>query len=180
MILIGERLILRPIESEDLEFIRTLVNDPEMESTIIGWTWPISRKDQEQWFLNYKNSEKLVRYIIETKTGQTIGLTGLRNIDWKNGTVSGGGIRIIRSEQSKGYASEAYKLLLSYCFKELRLHRFNESAFSDNIASLKFLEKIGFVREGIERECFFRSSQYKSVVHLSILSEEFFSLEMSL
>lgn len=31
------KTILRPIELEDLEFVRSLINDPEMEKTIVRW-----------------------------------------------------------------------------------------------------------------------------------------------
>ena len=46
MILKGKKVRLRAIEQEDLEFVRSLINDPEIEKTIVGWALPISRNDE--------------------------------------------------------------------------------------------------------------------------------------
>lgn len=63
MILKGKKTILRPIEAEDLEFVRSLINDPEIEKTIVGWALPISRKDEEHWYASYSNSVQNIRYL---------------------------------------------------------------------------------------------------------------------
>lgn len=174
MILKNESITLRAIEESDIEFIRNIVNDPVMESTIVGWAYPISQKDQENWFRNFSNSDKLIRYIIETSDGEKIGLTGLRDIDWKNGTVESAGIRIIRTNQAKGVAVQCLKLMQKYVFEELRLNRYTASAFDDNIPSIKCIEKAGFIREGIKREAIFKGGKYKNVITYSILSTDYF------
>lgn len=175
MILKNNNITLRAIEESDIEFIRDLVNDPVMESTIVGWAYPISQRDQENWFRNFSNSDKMIRYIIETNDGERIGLTGLRNIDWKNGTIQDGGIRIIKKNQSKGIGSQCFRLMQKYVFEELRLHRYTISAFDDNIPSIKCIEKAGFIREGIEREAIFKGGKYKNVITFSILSTDYFN-----
>lgn len=173
MILKGKIVTLRQIEFEDLEFIRSLINDPEMEEKIIGWAWPISKKDEEQWYASFKNSDSTVRYIIETENDGVIGLTGLTKIDWKNGSAKGAGIRIRKDIQSKGVATDAYMTMLRFVFNELRLHRVSTAAFEDNIASLRFQEKCGLKREGLIRESIFKNGQYKNVVILGILDHEY-------
>ena len=50
MILKGQIVTLRPIEEEDLEFVRTLFNDPELESLVVGWSWPVSKYQHRKWF----------------------------------------------------------------------------------------------------------------------------------
>jgi len=173
MILKGKIVTLRPIEREDLDFIISLVNDPEIEKSIVGWAWPVSRKDEEQWYANFKNSDSIVRYIIETEDDGAVGLTGLTNIDWKNGSAKGAGIRVKKGIQSKGVATDAYMTMFRFAFGELRLHRINTSAFEDNIASLRFQEKCGCKREGLQREAIFKNGIYKNVVTLGILAEEY-------
>jgi RimJ/RimL family protein N-acetyltransferase len=173
MILKGKIVTLRPIEFEDLEFIRNLINDPEMEKTIVGWAWPVSKKDEEQWFSAFKNSESALRYIIETEADGVVGLTGLVKIDWKNGTAKGAGIRIKRDIQSKGVATDAYMTMLKYAFKELRLHRVSTAAFDDNVASLRFQEKCGLKKEGVIRESVYKNGKYKNVVVLGIIDREY-------
>lgn len=142
MILKGEKTILRPIESEDLEFVRSLINDPEIEKIVVGWALPISRKDEEHWYALDSNSVQNIRYIITALDGERVGLTGLGNIDMKNGCAKTLGIRIINNVQSKGLATDTYMTLFNFAFNELRLHRIETSSFDDNFASLKFLEKL--------------------------------------
>lgn len=173
MILKGKKVILRPIEFEDLDFVRSIINDPDIERTIIGWALPISRKDEEKWYSGFSNNEQNIRYIIETYEGEVVGLTGLGNIDMKNGSAKGLGIRISPAVQSKGYATDAYMTMFNFAFNELRLHRVETSAFEDNAASLRFQEKLGSRREGVRREAIYKGGMYKNVVVMGCLKEDF-------
>lgn len=173
MILKGKKVILRPIEYEDLEFIRSLINNPDIEKTIVGWSLPISKKDEEKWYANFSNTEHVIRYIIQTLQGEVVGLTGLGNIDMKNGCAKGLGIRISPELQSIGLATDTYMTLFNFAFNELRLHRIETSAFDDNFASLKFQEKLGCQKEGVKREAVYKEGSYKNVVTFGCLKHEF-------
>mgnify|MGYP001780562896 CR=1 FL=1 len=173
MILKGKIVTLRPVESSDIEFIRGIINDPVMESTIIGWAWPLSQKDQEKWYANFSNSDKSVRYIIETEADGCIGFTGLRDIDWKNGCATTAGMRIARKVRSRGIGTDTYMTMFNFAFNELRLHRISASSFEDNVASLRMLEKVGCHREGIRRECVFKQGKYHNVVLMGILDSDY-------
>lgn len=169
----GKIVTLRAIEKEDLEFVRALINDPEMEQSIVGWAWPLSKKDEEQWYANFQNSASSIRYIIETAKDGPVGLTGLANIDWKNGSAKGAGIRVKVGTQTKGIATDAYMTMFRYAFDQLRLHRVSTSAFEDNYPSLRFQEKCGCKREGVIRDAIFKNGGYKNVVMMGILAEEY-------
>lgn len=173
MILKGKKVILRPIEFEDLEFIRGLINNPDIEKSIVGWALPLSRKDEEKWYSSFSNTDKSIRYLIEDFQGNRVGLTGIANIDMKNGCAKMAGIRISPDVQSKGLATDAYMSIFNFAFNELRLHLIETSAFDDNIASLKFQEKLGSKREGIRREAIFKNGHYKNVVTLGCLKSDF-------
>lgn len=173
MILKGKIVTLRPIEKEDLDFVRGLINDPEMERTVVGWAWPLSRKDEEQWYASFRNSESSLRYIIETEDDGLVGLTGLANIDWKNGSAKGAGIRVRSGVQTRGIATDAYMTMFKFAFDELRLNRVSTSAFDDNIASLGFQEKCGCKREGVIRQAIFKNGAYKNLILMGILAEEY-------
>ena len=103
-------------------------------------------------------------------------MTGLGNIDMKNGCAKGLGIRIAKEFQSKGLATDAYMTMFSFAFNELRLHRIETSAFDDNFASLKFQEKLGCKREGTKREAAFKNGGYKNIVTLGCLKDELMPL----
>ena len=52
----------------------------------------------------------------------------------------------------KGYMSAAVRALIPFCFDSLRLHRIEAACIPSNVASIRLLEKTGFVREGYARE----------------------------
>ena len=174
MILKGKFVTLRPIEEEDIEFIRNMINDPWFESMIVGWSFAISKKEQKAWFDSFKNSSNQLRFIIQTEADGVVGFTGLKNIDWKNGTADGGGMRIAKRENmSRGIATDAYMTLLKYAFYELRLNRINGSVLGYNPASIKATSKVGFKQEGIMRQCVYKNGVYHDVILLGVLKSDY-------
>lgn len=174
MNLIGKKVILRPLEEEDLEMLRNLTNDPEFEKMIVGWSFPISKKDQAEWFQNSHNSLKKLQYIIETEEDGAVGLIGLCDIDWKNGTASGLGMRIAKKEiRTRGLATDAWMTLMKYAFNELRLNRINGSALAYNAASLRVCEKVGFKVEGTQRQAVYKDGNYVDLIIMGCLKEDY-------
>lgn len=176
MILKGKKVILRPVEYEDIEFIRGLINDPWMEERIVGWALPLSRKDQENWYASYRNTTEQIRYIIETTEEGVVGLCGLKSIDYKNGVATSAGIRITKDVQSRGIATDAYMTLFKYAFSELRLHRINTSAMEENTPSLRVMEKVGCKREGLMRDAIYKNGYYHNIVTLGILDSDYIKI----
>nr|WP_313897340.1 GNAT family protein [Bacillus cereus group sp. BfR-BA-01380] len=62
------------------------------------------------------------------------------------------GYNLGKHHNGKGYMTEAVKLVVSYAFDELKLHRIEAGVMPHNIGSIKVLEKSGFHKEGIARE----------------------------
>ena len=52
----------------------------------------------------------------------------------------------------RGYMSAAVRAVIGFAFGTLRLHRIEAACIPANAASLRLLEKTGFVREGYARE----------------------------
>lgn len=172
MILKGKLVTLRPIEFEDLDMMRNLINDPDLEANIVGWLLPISKKDQDNWYSNFKNNQNNIRFIIEYEQ-KAVGFTGITDIDWKNGTAKSNGIRLTKSSQGKGLATDVYMTMLNYVFNELRLHRFSGSALENNMASIRLMEKCGYRHEGIIRDAVFKMGKYQNVVIMGVLKNDF-------
>ena len=57
-----------------------------------------------------------------------------------------------RRQWGKGLASEALTALLDFAFREMNLHRIEADIEPRNAASVKIIERLGFVREGFLRE----------------------------
>ncbi|AHA10589.1 Ribosomal-protein-S5p-alanine acetyltransferase [Bacillus toyonensis BCT-7112] len=62
------------------------------------------------------------------------------------------GFTLDREHNSRGYTTEALRLVVDFAFRELKLHRIEAGAMPSNIASIRVLEKVGFKKEGIAKE----------------------------
>ncbi|MCP1126190.1 GNAT family N-acetyltransferase [Bacillus sp. 3103sda1] len=62
------------------------------------------------------------------------------------------GYSLDKNHNGKGYMTEAVKLVVSYAFDELKLHRIEAGVMPHNIGSIKVLEKSGFHKEGIAKK----------------------------
>ena len=170
----GKKVILRAVEQEDCEMLRQLTNDPDYEKMIVGWSFPISKADQEQWFANCKNGLSRLRYTIVTEADGPVGMIGLRDIDWKNGSASGLGMRIAKKDiRTRGLATDAWMTLMRYAFEELRLNRINGSALAYNAASLRVCQKVGFKVEGTQRQAVYKNGQYHDLIIMGCLKSDY-------
>jgi RimJ/RimL family protein N-acetyltransferase len=80
----------------------------------------------------------------------------------------------IASEQRrKGYAREAILLVLKYYFEELRYQKVTISVHSNNEASLKLHEALGFKHEGIHRRTVFTEGRFYDNHWFGMTVEEF-------
>lgn len=170
----GKKVLLRAVEEEDIEMLRVLTNDPDYEKMVVGWAFPISKKEEEEWFANIKNGLDRIRYTIVTEEDGPVGMIGLRDLDWKNGVASGLGMRIAKKEiRTKGLATDAWMTLMRYAFNELRLNRINGSALAYNKASLRVCEKVGFKVEGVQRQAVYKNGEYIDLVIMGCLKSDY-------
>ena len=49
MIIKGKKTILRAIEQKDFQLLLDLINDPETEYMLGGWSFPVSQQMQMDW-----------------------------------------------------------------------------------------------------------------------------------
>jgi RimJ/RimL family protein N-acetyltransferase len=72
-----------------------------------------------------------------------------------------------------GYATEAVRELLRYCFQDLGVHRVTANCFLDNDTSLRLTERVGMRRElQAVRESLHRSGRWLDTVGYAILDDE--------
>lgn len=165
---------LRAIEMEDAELLKYLLNAPEVEVSTVGWNMPVSSWQQEQWMRNYRNSSDCMRWMIELENGTVLGMVLLSSIDWKNRTGDFG-IKINPHENRRIYGDvrDAFYGGIRYAFDELGLHRVQAETLSTNVFSLKLTRGMGFVDEGIKRECIFKAGGWHDLIIGGLLEQDF-------
>lgn len=172
MNLIGEKVILRAMELEDMEFLRTIINDPDTEKNVVGWSFAVSKYEQQKWYENQIQNKTNIRFIIEAE-GKTIGVVSLTNIDWKDRKACTG-IKLFGEDiKRKGYGTDAINTVMKYAFEELQLNKLYGSILEYNIASIKLHEKCGWKRAGILRQSVFKNNEYHDEILVEILKNEY-------
>ncbi|HHX70072.1 MAG TPA: GNAT family N-acetyltransferase [Gallicola sp.] len=172
----GKIVTLRAIEKEDLELMREMINDPEIENLVVGWAFPISKYQQNLWYEKNINDNKNLRFIIETPNDGAVGLATLVDIDWKNRRARHGIKLAKRDHRTKGIGTDTVMSIMRYAFDELQLNRLDGSWFEDNLASQKLYTKCGWKVEGKNRKCIYKNGKYRDLVIVGILSEEYYEL----
>ena len=72
----------------------------------------------------------------------------------------------------KGFATEVGKALVKFGFKELKLHKVEAGVQTENIRSIKVLEKLGMTREGLRRKILPIRGIWKDNYHYAIVEDD--------
>lgn len=181
MNIIGKKIYLRAMEPEDMEVLREMINDPVMERKIEGWSFPVSRKQQMNWYENSITSQSNLKFsIVSRSSEQLLGMLNLVDIDWKNG-VAQHGIRLSNAApKAQGIGTDAVMAIMRYAFEELRLNKLESGRIIDNIASQRLYAKCGWKDEGIKREAIFCEGRYLDFVITGILKKEYYLVKAQL
>ena len=115
------------------------------------------------------------RYIwkMENKEGNFIGLFGLNKgkPNYLNAEIW---YKFFPVYWNKGFATEAVKGVLNFCFIELKLHRIIAGCATENIGSLRVLEKAGFMKEAHHRKILPIRGEWVDNYEFAILEENYF------
>lgn len=172
-----ERLRLREVTYHDLSFIHALNSIPEVDQyNTLGI--PESMDVTEQYTADIILAQKVkprIRYIYimeDNTTQQALGMFGLTigKPHYRNAEVW---YKINPEFWNKGYASEALKAILTFGFNMLHLHRIEAGCAVENIASVKVLEKAGFIKEAHTRKLLPIRGQWHDNFGFAILEEDF-------
>lgn len=174
--LVGERVYLRSLTRDDLALIQKWSNDPEIRG-LTGQVQPFQPADAEKFYEKLGSDEHRVWFIVALKEDdRAIGEAGLLRMfpAWRTTDLS-----IIIGEKDawgKGYGTEAINLLLDYAFGYLSFHRVAIGVVGFNENALQFYEKVGFKREGIQRDGYYYNHEYSDFVMMAILEDEYRTL----
>lgn len=175
--LIGEKIILRPLKIEDLEKTHQWRNNLELIKLTQGIRFPKTLEMDKEWFenaLNDKTNRNVYFGIDEIETGDFIGIIQLNNIDYISSTANWGFIIGDKSKQGKGYGKQAPDLFFNYAFNTLNLRKIISFNIMFNKATFKMQERLGCVEEGVLTDQVFFDGKYYDVVILSLFKEKFF------
>lgn len=145
-----ERLILRPMRSEDIPDLKEWMADKELYAY---WGKRPGKTDKNPALL-FEKAEKPSKSFhlgIEAKENRkVIGELWVYLIE--NDRMAKIAIRFGKEYHGRGYATEAVNAMVGFCFENTELQRIWTDVDVNNIASCKVLEKCGFTKEGTIRQ----------------------------
>ena len=170
--IIGDRVYLRAVDVDDVDNFVTWLNDEEVRQ-FLSMTLPFN-KTREKEFVDglYKDDSNIILGIVVKEDDCHIGNIGLHKISGTHRHAELGIFIGDKKSWSKGYGTEAIKLIMKYGFEQLNLHRIHLTVFDFNTRAMKAYEKAGFKKEGVYREHYYRNGKYCDVYVMSILRTE--------
>lgn len=173
----GKRVRLRALEPQDVEIWVENDRNKDTDMSHCDDCIPLPRPE---WMLRQDFPERIkresemqsYRFVIENKEGQVVGSINAHSVDVRMGSFSYG-LGIQEEFRHKGYASEAILLLMRFYFMELRFHKCNAAAYEFNEASIGLHDRLGFVREGRQREVGYTKGRYWDLIEFGMTKEEF-------
>ncbi|MBQ9201891.1 MAG: GNAT family N-acetyltransferase [Bacteroidales bacterium] len=162
----NDRIRLRALEPEDLDFLYRVENDTTLWAEGVN-TAPLSRFTLKQYIeLSTEQTVfelKELRLIVERKTDRTpVGIADLFDVDIIH-RRAGVGLVIDRGHQRQGYGLETLQLLSDYAFNFLQLHSLYAHIAVKNTASIRLFEKAGFQQSGLLKSWLHQAGRYQDV-----------------
>ena len=71
--------------------------------------------------------------------------------------------------------TEAVGAMLKFGFEDYQLNRIVAKVMKGTIGSVKVLQKLGFVQEGLLRESLYKNGQYHDLMFFSVLQSDYHS-----
>jgi diamine N-acetyltransferase len=153
----GKNIKLRALEPSDIDLLFQWENDTSIwltSNTIAPFSKFVLKKYIEKSHLDIYQTKQL-RLMIDMKTNKDFVTIGTIDLFDFNPFHKRAGVGILikkEKNRQKGYASEALKILIDYCFTTLNLHQLYCNIIVTNNASLKLFRKHGFQIIGEKKE----------------------------
>lgn len=176
ILLDSERLILRPFEyTDNADMLEYWASDPKIQSMYSEPVYTTTEEVKElldKYISSYDKKDYYRWAIIEKESNICIGQIAIFLVDNKNHFCE---IEYALGSMfhRKGFASEAVRTILDFCFNSVNFHKVQVCHKDGNIASQGVIKKCNFTYEGTLRDFFFMEGKYVSRLYYSILKSEY-------
>ena len=155
------RLVLRPLVAAELPEVARLASDWDVAAMTARIPYPYTLNDAQQWFEGLEEGET-VQTVTSIHDGRLLGLTGYHpTADRRSAEI---GYWIGKSYWGNGYATEAAKALVAFCFDRAGFKELTCCHFADNPASARVIAKLGFTQTG-SCDCWSEARRMEAPAH---------------
>ncbi len=172
----NDNIFLRKMEYSDTDNIVKWRNSDFVREHFI-YQALFTKESHENWIRTMVENGKVDQLIICLKDesipeGIPVGSVYIRDIDRNHNKAEYGIFIGEESARGRGIGSQTAKLMIRYCFEQLKLHRLFLRVFADNEQAIRSYEKAGFVKEAYLKDDVKINEEYRDIVLMGILNPE--------
>ncbi len=168
----GDKVYLRALEPEDLDFIL------QVENTEAFWEISATRVPYSRFLIKkyIQNSHrdiyevKQLRFMICSIDHKQLGMIDVFDLEPRDRRAAIGILIVDDKNREKGYGTEVLKLISNYCFDHLGLHQVYANVTADNVASIKLFEKNNFEMVGIKKDWVLVKGKFKDEILYQLIN----------
>jgi RimJ/RimL family protein N-acetyltransferase len=167
----SERLIYKPLDSSycTTTYVDWL-NDEEVNRYLEIFA-PYTEAQLQQYLDSVERNQKLLFWAIHLKNdNKHIGNIKIDPINRFHGFGEYGIMMGDRSEWGKGYAAEASKTVIDYCFEKEKLRKITLGVVEENVAAVNLYKKLGFEIEGLYKRHGLYNGHYCDLLRMAIFN----------
>ena len=169
----GDKVYLRALEPEDLDFVHAVENNEEFWE-VSATQAPYSRFMIKQYLENAHRDiydVKQLRLVICDLKGKEVGLIDIFDFEPKDRRAALGILITDASERGKGYGAEALEIICNYCFKHLAMHQVYANITAGNETSVKLFENMGFKKVGLKKDWTYFEGRFKDEILYQLINK---------
>lgn len=156
----GSAFCLRGWQLTDEDALVKYANNPRVSANLFDiFPYPYTISDARKWIGSQQGVEQPAFFAIEIN-GEAVGGIGisLKADVYRRGANIG--YWLGEPFWGKGIMTEAVSLMADYAFVRFDLVRLQAGVYSSNPASMRVLEKAGFVKEGVAKKAIFKHGRF--------------------
>lgn len=169
----GEKIFLRALEPDDLDFLFSVENDEEFWE-VSSTNAPFSKFILKQYLDNAHKDiyeVKQLRLVICANDGCPAGFIDLFDFEPKHRRAALGIVIKSKTHRQKGFGAEALELLIKYSFTHLGLHQVYANVGVDNVSSRSLFEKAGFEKTALKKDWVFVKGAFKDELLYQLINK---------
>jgi RimJ/RimL family protein N-acetyltransferase len=149
---------LREFKQEDKSDLIRILNEAEV-SKYLSSKIPVPYTSEDaHWWIHTGSKIGIVKAI--EAEGQLIGCIGLNRGEFEYERSAEIGYWITKEFWRKGIATQSIDEIVSYAFETTDIVRVFGSVFSENLASMRVLDKCGFELEAIHKQAIYKNNRF--------------------
>jgi RimJ/RimL family protein N-acetyltransferase len=147
------------------EYLDQVLNIEKSNSRFV-FVWP---KERHMEAIN--GTDEMHISVVNASGGELVGYILLAGVGGEDRVLEFR--RMAIADKGRGYGRTGVRFIKKYCFEVLKYHRLWLDAYTDNERAIELYRSEGFTQDGILRECKKNGDEYRSMVIMSMLEQEY-------